>query len=308
MRYATNRPPWRAPADSSQERLHVVRRLAYHAVLGVSRRTDRDRRVPGRRHRDQRPQRRRLRADRGGRSAHRRRRAPRPLGLAGPHGVAAAAGRPAADRDHPGDGRGGALARGRAARSRGATRGAGDGRPQRPVRPPGAASGIRPHRLGLAQPAGVVHRGTGPDAVAAATPPRPARGRRRARDRRRGRAPGAGGRRDVRAGAVRAVPAAVCQRAHDPRRGGDAGATTAAAGQAAVDPGGGRAVLPQAPPARLRQAPARPRRVPVPRRLGPDPVRRQVGVDPQPGPRALRSVEPTGRLDRARRDRRLPDD
>ena len=38
------------------------------------------------------------------------------------------------------------------------------------------------------------------------------------------------------------------------------------------------------------------------------PVRRQVGVDPQPGPGALRALEPAGRLDRARRDRRLPDD
>ena len=59
-----------------------------------------ERRVPGRRHRDQRPRRRPLRADRGRRRAGRRRRAARHLRLAGADGAAAVARDPALHRHH----------------------------------------------------------------------------------------------------------------------------------------------------------------------------------------------------------------
>ena len=94
---------------------------------------DRHRRVHGRRHRDQRPQRRRLRADRDRRGAGRRRRAARPLELAGAHERAAAPRDPALHRDHPGDGRRRAVARVGAAAARRAAARAGDGGPQRAV-------------------------------------------------------------------------------------------------------------------------------------------------------------------------------
>ena len=63
-----------------------------------------------------------------------------------------------------------------------------------------------------------------------------------------------------------------------------------------------------APAAGVRRAPARPRRLPVPRRRGPRAVRRQVGLDPQPGAGALRALDGAGRVDGARRRRRLPGD
>ena len=44
--------------------------------------------------------------------------------------------------------------------------------PQRPVRPPGAAAGVRADRPRVAQPAGAVHRGAGAQAAAAAAPAR----------------------------------------------------------------------------------------------------------------------------------------
>ena len=61
-----------------------------------------------------------------------------------------------------------------------------------------------------------------------------------------------------------------------------------------------------APGARLRRAAARSGRLPVPRRRGPGALRRQVGVDPQPRPGALRAVVAAGGVDAARHRRRLP--
>ena len=163
-------------------------------------------------------------------------------------------------------------------------------------------------------------------AAAAAAQARARRARGRARDRGRARAPRAGGRGDVRAGAVRAVPAAVRQRDHGRRRAGAAGARpapSARAGSAEVGPlgrlgsGGGRGA-----------AQRRPRGVDDAAGIGPefgelpsdpgvylfrdgarqDPLCRQVGVDPQPGPRALRPVLAAGGVDGAGAGRRLPHD
>ena len=59
--------------------------------------------------------------------------------------------------------------------------------------------------------------------------------------------------------------------------------------------------------ARLRRPSEGSRCLPVPRRRGPGPVRRQVDLDPQPGPRPLRALERAGRLDGAGHRGRLPE-
>ena len=127
-------------------------------------------------------------------------------------------------------------------------------------------------------------------------------------------APGAGRRRDVRARAVRAVPAAVRQR-RDGRRGAGAARSRrprgrAAARAAAARSGPRRPAPRRAPAARLRRAARGTPGVYLFRDgAGPDAVRRQVGLDPQPGARALRPLERARRrMDRPRVDRRLPDD
>ena len=60
-----------------------------------------------------------------------------------------------------------------AARARRRLHGPDHGRPQRAVRSPGAAPGVRPHRPGLARPAGDLHRRARPDDAAAAARARP---------------------------------------------------------------------------------------------------------------------------------------
>ena len=174
-------------------------------------------------------------------------------------------------------------------------------RPQRAVRSPRAAPGLRAHRPGVARPAGHLHRGHGPLDAAPAAPARPRRARRRPRDRGAHRAPRAGRRRDLRARAVRAVPAPVRQR-RDGRRG--PGHARAHAGGRANGPWPlatfwprrreGRRRLPRSVSrrarARLRRPAARSGRLPVSRRCRARAVRGQVGVDPQPRPCSLRAV------------------
>ena len=122
---------------------------------------------------------------------------------------AALARHPALHRDHAGDGRRGAAGRGAAARARRPAARARAGGPQRVVRPPRPAPGVRARRVALAAPAPAVHGGAGA-AAAPARAPAPAAGPGRvAGDRGRGLPSRAGRRRDLRARVLRAVPAAV---------------------------------------------------------------------------------------------------
>ena len=120
---------------------------------------------------------------------------------------------------------------------------------------------------------------------------------------------------------VRAVPAAVRQRGHGRRRAGAARARRRP--RTRPQRRGGRSLAPaprrtrrdcRAAPATRRRSPdfgelpSRPGRLPVPRRGAAGALRRQVGVDPQPGPRPLRPVLAAGGVDRARHRRRLPHD
>ena len=211
---------------------------------------------------------------------------------------------PALHRDHPGDGRRCAVARSGAAGAGAAAAGPGDGRPQRAVRSAGAAPGVRARRPGLAEPAGAVHGGAGAGAAAAAARAQAGRARRRARDRGRVAHRALADAETCGARAVRAVPAAVRERAHG-RRGDRPAAPQAAvaapprsAPQAGAAARGRGRALPQLD---FGELPERSRRVPVPRRRRQGAVRRQVGLDPQPRPGALRAVErPTPRGPRTR--------
>ena len=245
-----------------------------------------------------------MRVDRGGRGAGRWRRAARPVGVAGAHQRSVATGDPALHRDHAGDGRRRAAGRGSDARPRGAAARARVRGSQRGLRPARAAPGVRAEWARVAQPARDLHCGAGAGAAAAAARAPARGGGRRARDRGRAHAPRAGRRGDVRAGAVRAVSEAVRQRGDD--RGG-AGATEAQTAAAAPD-AQAHGVDPRDPGARLHRPAEGPGRVPVPRRRRRDAVRRQVGLDSQPGARALRALERAGGMDGPRLDRRLPAD
>src|SRR4051794_27793542 len=101
-----------------QARLRAVRCTSYLLWGEGLRPSPRHARVRRRGHRDQRPWRRGVRADRGRRGARRGRRAARALRVAGRAAGATRARDPAADRDHPGDDRRRAAARGRAAGAR----------------------------------------------------------------------------------------------------------------------------------------------------------------------------------------------
>ena len=271
-----------------------VRRVS--RVDDAARAADRDRRVPRRRHRDQRPGRRCVRDDRGRGGAGRRRRAARPLVLARALQPAARTGHPAVHRDHAGDAGRCAPASRRCCPPleellRGRVLVAHNAPFDRRV----LRRGVRADRPRVAEPAGPVHRGARAQAAAAAEQARAERARRRARDRGADRAPRARRRRDVRPRAVRAVPAAVRERADDRRRGGARGAARRrrATGRKRRDARRSR------PPPQLdfAELPTRPGRVPVPRRRRPGAVRRQVGLDPQPRPRPLRArraCRPTG--------------
>src|SRR3954467_15481166 len=116
------------------------------------------RRVPRRRHRDQRPGGRALRADRGRSRARGRGRAARLVGVAGRRRRAAVARHTAPDRDLAGDDRHGAAGVRGAARAGFAPGRPRAGRALRFVRPPRARAGIRARRVGVARSAGAVHR------------------------------------------------------------------------------------------------------------------------------------------------------
>ena len=107
------------------------------------------------------------------------------------------------------------------------------------------------------------------------------------------RAPGAGRRRDVRAGAVRAVPAAVRQRAHD--RATRWRCWRHGAGAPAEPPSSrvrGRRRRPRAAASSTSpSSPSDPGVYLFRDGAGQIAVRRQVGLDPQPRPRPLRAVE-----------------
>lgn len=295
-----------------QPGLHNVRPGAYHRVDAAEPATDRKRRVPGTRHRDQRPVRRRLRVDRSRGGTGRRRRAARPVVVAGRHRVAASAGNPAVHRDHPGDGRRRAGA-GRGAADALPTSGwAGDGGPQRVVRSSRAPPGLRAHRPGVAVAAGSVHGRPGTRAAAPTAGTAADRAGRRAGHRGLQRPSCAGRRRDVRTCAVCPVSSAVRERSHGCRRGCDAGAATASSSPAASSGPRrrGRALAWSAAlgasATRVRPAATRPRRLPVSRPARSHALRGQVDFDPQPGAGPLRARRRPGAVDRARRDRRLP--
>src|SRR3954471_2932762 len=116
------------------------------------------RRVPRRRHGDQRAGRGALRADRDRRGARRRRRAARSLGDAGRCADAAVARDPAVHRDHAGDGRPGAARRRDPAAARAADGGARARGAFGVVRSPRPAPGIRAGGDRLAGAPGAVHR------------------------------------------------------------------------------------------------------------------------------------------------------
>ena len=263
-------------------------------LLDTARATDRDRRVPRRRHRDERARRRRLRADRGRRGARRRRRAARPLGLAGAHASRRCA---AASSASPGSRRRWSTTRPRPRRCCPQLQRRLSGRVLVAHNAPFDRRVLRQafERVGLEwpDPPGALHRRAGADAAAAAARARLGaladalghRGRRRP--------PGARRRRDLRARAVRAVSAAVRERVDDRRRGRAARPRRQQPAPRPPQDAGERA-RPAPRGARSStsaELPTRPRRVPVPRRRRADAVRRQVGLDPQPRPRALRAVE-----------------
>ena len=192
-------------------------------------------------------------------------------------------------------------ARAGAAGARGADAGPRARRPQRQLRRAGPAPGLQPRGAGLARPAGDLHGGDGAAAGAAAAAARAGPARRRPRDRGRGDPPRAAGRRAVRAGLLRAVQAAVRQRA-DGRGGGGA------ARRAPRPARGGRGRVPAVAaraPAGPARAHARAGRVRVPRRGRPAAVRRQVDRRAQAGAPALhvrRAVDGARRAGRLRGD------
>src|SRR3954451_4023222 len=261
-------------------------RIAVRPVRGGcwrvrARAASRLRRVPRRRHRDERPAWRALRAHGGGRGAGGRGRAARRVAVAGRRRGAAGPGHPALHRDLAGDGGRRAAARGGVARVRRAAARAGARGPQRPVRQAGPPAGGRPRGPGLAGPAGAVHGGAGPPVRAAAAAPRAVRAGRGAGHRGRAGAPRAAGRAHVRAGLLRAVRAAVRERADGGRRADAAGPPPAAPSPAGRGP----------PPARRapapQGAPARAGRLPVPRRRRARALRRKVDRPAHALPRAL---------------------
>ena len=302
----------RVAGERMHKHVHDVRPRAYHGRNGPAQRPNRDRRVRGRRHGDERPGRRRLRADRGGCCTGGRWGAPRPLELAGANERAAPARDPALHRHYPDDGRRRAVAGDGAAAAGGVAARPRDGRPQRGVRPPCAAPGVRADRPRVAQPAGDLHGRAGASDAPAAAPAGPDRARRCARDRGRGSPPCAAGRRNMCARPLRAAAAAVRKRVDGGRRAQGARAKAAPATRPLAARADGSLLGPGRRPrrarARLCPAAARPGRVPVSRRRGPCAVRRQVDLDPQPGAGTLRPVGAAGGLDRARVGRRLPHD
>ncbi len=205
------------------------------------------------------------------------------MGVACARGAPAVARDRALHRDHPGDGRRRARARGRAARAGAADARARPGGPQRLVRPAGPAPGLRALRPGVARSARDLHRGAGAPLCAPGAPARAGLARRRARNRGRGGPPRPAGRPHVRAGAVRAVPQAVHALGHRPRRRG--GARPEPQPQAGPAPRG--PAPPAVGPARPLPSSGRPRRVRVPRRARAAPVRGQVGVAAHAGAVAL---------------------
>ena len=263
---------------------------AYNAGDGPARRAARDRRVPRRRHRDERQGRRRVRADRGRRGARRRRRAARPLGDARRRARAAVARHPALHRHHAGDGRRGARRRARAARPGRAAARPRARRAQRVVRPARAAPGVRARRARVARPAGAVHGRAGA-AVRAARAPAQARRARRARWASRSRS------RTARSPTPRRARAcsARCSRGCARTRRRSATRSSALRPDAAAQRRGPK--LPRAPrdarPARLRRPARHARRLHLPQRRGPAALRRQVGA---------RCARARGRTSRRRAD------
>ena len=269
--------------------------------------TDRDGRVHGRRYRDQRPGGRPLRADRGRRGARRRRGASRALELVVSHERAAAARYPALT---------------------GISQAMVDSAPALEDVLPSLGCRLKDRimvahnapfdrrvlrqafgRIGLDWPdPPVICTAALARAMLPLQPRAGARGaRRRARHRRRARPPGAGRRRDVRPRAVRALSPPVRQRGHRRRRARPALAAASGTPRAAA-PARPRPAGPSPRRVDFAELPARPRRLHLPRRPRPRPVRRQVGLDSQPRPRPLRAVEPAGGMDTARDGGRLPHD
>ena len=167
-------------------------------------------------------------------------------------------------------------------------------------------------RIGLrvARPAGDLHRRAGADDAAAAARAAPGGAGRCARDRGRRRSPGAARCGDVRAGAVRAVPASVRERDHDRAR--RSCCSSPRRPRTARQP-----TSPHDRPRACRRAFPRLDFADLPRDPGvylfrdarrPHAVRRQVDLDPQPRAGAFRALARPGGLDRARDDRRLPRD
>ena len=302
-------------ADGRPAAMRRAHRRAHAAgcVDAAARTAACDHRVPRRRHRDQRQGRRGLRADRGRRGARRRRRAARPLGDARRRRRAAVARDPALHLHHAGNGRRGAGGRRRFARPRGADRIAARARarrPQRRVRPPRPAPGVRARGAGLAGPADAVHR-------RARAPLRPARApaaaRRAGRRARRGGphdAPRAGRRRDLRARVLRAVRAPLRTRAHGRRRARDAEPRppAAAAARRAHHRPDRRDQAPQGGRDQLHVAARRARRLHLPQRRRAGALHRQVRRAAHPRALALRDLGAVRGLDGAGGARRPPHD
>ena len=241
-----------------------LRPHAGHAPVPVRVRADgalpaRRRGVPRRRHRDQRPRARALRADRG---RARCSSAAASCTSAGPRSSASraplVARHPALHRDHAGDGRRGAAARGRAARAgRAAARAACSSPTRRASTSACCAQAFARAALDWPDPPVLCTVALARRLRAAAAPARAGRAGRRARDRGRRDPPRAAGRRDLRARASARCSPRLCANARDGRRGAGAARARASAPRPQAAPGRTRGRATSGPTSRrCRRTPA----------------------------------------------------